>query len=568
MAMEGSSMINAYTEGATQIWFDRVITQGREFPNRLFASITLTGCNSCGVLNSAMYGIGGWLAIDPVTNKYVVYNTSPGSTTGYALEVTSAQNLLVQNNYMEGNGILIFAQDNKIDTGWPIAANHTIRGNEFVTPPSRLAGGPASDHMYHAHRHHIEYKSGIAVRIDGNIFRGAYADELPNGNAIAISVRQQTGTHLNTYVDGLTHAGVTRDFTIVNNYFHTNAGVLKIAYDSDTRRYGTEPVRRIEFSNNIIHNQDWYHMRSLPNSNSYNEVIVSYSSGEMIGANPSHGMIIRNNTQIHQNGMSPIWLGLAGWNIPWSQVIVLDNLFQDNRTGNYPPGGMGMGVITWAGTVKDSWQHISSVYTPSGPAGDPNSFWAGNMFVGGSENNQEYGFWDYSCYPSAGAFCNWSQAEVDAYWGTGSNALGTYVSSTQTFAADTPTGRENEVGYHSIPTGNYRAKTDAPVQPANGKSYAGIGVGANMNVIMQAAQRHSNLRALTVRATSADIGWTAPVAGAACYLSCPTCTATRQLNNAATLDRKSTLSGLTAATNYSVSVTCGNLDELLTFRTP
>jgi hypothetical protein len=549
----------------TDIWFDRCVVDGNPFPNRTATAINMTNCSSCGVVDSRIVNLGGWLAVDPSTGSYRVYGVPHALMTGIAVEMTYAQNLLVRGNYIEGNGIFFFAQANNADLNLPIAANVTIRQNEVHGQLSKMASGATSDGLYWPHRHWTEFKSVDSALIEGNYFDNNWSDDLTAGPGINLSTRQQIRPG-SAYVNGITKPGLMRDITVRSNYFKDSSAILLSQYDSDSNRSGTSPSVRIAFQNNIIDNLDYYTYRSDPTTGGAGKN-SSATGGAAVHISHTHGFIMDHNTLVREAGPAPTFLEISGFTHLWQHLRYTNNVYQDNRTPNTSGVQIGGFQSSWQGNMRDTFAAgiPAAVYSyPSGTfAVDPYSYWAGNLIVPGTQNNDQYATWDTSCYVSTSAACNITAAERDSFWGTG-KATNIDTNSGYAFSGTSPDARLAEVKFGDYTRGNFRVHTASPASANRRTSTDGKDIGADLDQIRIARRLITGLRARLVRTTTATISFTAPVAGDTCYI---TYGSTRVSDNSSSRIRNVALTGLSSGTVYTAYATCGSKEQDLSFRT-
>jgi hypothetical protein len=503
---------------ASQVWFDRVIVDGGGFPNRAYALISLTGCSNCGVIGSRLLNFGGWLAIDPVTGGYTQYQSTPGDTTGVAIEGSYCQSCLIENNYIEGNGIALFFQQGDIAYGLPMASNVIIRRNHINIPETRRAAGATSDGLHRAHRHGTEFKVGREVLIEGNLYEGNWADEVTACPSIALTVRQQLNS-ASGYTDGRLYPGEIRDITISKNLFKNVCGILTASYESDSRKWATLPVRRIAVVGNIAQNMDYYTYRSNPSTiNGGAGLPTAFTGGTLTHVTISHSFFQDHNTMVREKGTGPALFD-ESYGIPIARQRITNNLFQDHRTG-LAIGSAHIHGAFWAGNVRDSWSTIGQVYNESEASeSDPESLFRGNFIIPGSENDQLYDQWYTSCDTSTSTTCNWSLAESNSYWGTGFNTAQTYYHPSYSFAGTTPDARLAEVKLVDYPNGDFRLKSSSPANAASFRSTDGTDIGADPDQVNIARRLIKGLRATARGTTTATVSFTAPVAGDVCYVT-------------------------------------------------
>lgn len=569
------SKVNAIVDVASSadVWFDRVVIDGGTWPNKTLTALALTNCTGCGVVNSRIVGVGGWLAIDPVTGSWVTHewvNTYHASMAGYAVEMTYAQGILVQNNYLEGTGILVFSQNGDAALGLPVSSNLVVRRNTFMVPLSRMAGGPSSDGLYWAHRHWLECKACSALEFSGNYGTYNWSDDVTGSPAIAMTTRQQNTSAFpltSGYVNGVTTPGFIRDILVKDNYFRKVGGVFNASFDSDSNHNGTAPTVRIALVNNIVDDMDWYTYRSDPTTGGAGKN-TSFTAGTFAHTYHSTGFTADHNTIVRQTGPGPSLVDISDPLHLHAFTRITNNIWQDNKTP-LEPGGVGLGAYqsSWQGSWKATFEVgvPYSVYSyPSGTFGlDPNSYWGGNLIVPGSQNNDQYATWDTTCYVSTSAACNVSPAERDTYWGTGDSAQ--YRSNAlYTFTGTTPDTRLAEVKFGDASNGNYRVHTTSPAAASRNATTDGKDAGADLDQINIARRLIRGLRRTALGTTTATLSFTAPIAGDICYV---TNGATRTSDSTNSRARSVNLTGLTTGTMYTAYVTCGSTEEALSFRT-
>lgn len=575
LAMDTKIGLIVDASNSTDVWFDRVVVDGQPWPNRTLTALALTNCTGCGVVNSRIVNTGSWMLIDPATGNWVSHDevgSYHASMAGYAVEMTYAQGVLVQNNYLEGTGILLFSQNGDQALGLPISTNLVARRNEISVPISRMAGGPQSDGMYWPHRHWWECKVCTVVEFSGNYGTYNWSDDVTGAPAIALTTRQvNTSAFPGTsgYVNGVTTPGIISDVLVKDNYFRKVGGVFNASFDSDTNHNGTAPTVRIALMNNIVDDMDWYTYRSDPTTGGPGKN-SSFTAGSFAHTYHATGFTADHNTIVRQTGPGPSLIDVSDPLHPHGFTRVTNNIWQDNRTP-LAPGGVNLGAwqSNWAGSWKATFAtgYPYSVFTyPSGTfTQDPNSSWVGNLMVPGSQNNDQYATWDTSCYVSTSAACNITNTERDTYWGTGRSTDGSFdANSSYAFTGTTPDARLAEVRFQDWQNGNYRLHTASPGAANRYATTDGKDAGADLDQINIARRLIRGLRARLVLTTTATISFTAPVASEACYV---TYGSTRVSDSTAARPRNIALTGLTTGTIYNAYVTCGSTEELVSFRT-
>jgi len=211
------------------IIFDRCRLTSLDYPQRMQQMINSEG--------SSLAFIGNY--IDKVS--YWLANSSAGSgqTETQIFNLSGGNQLLFDNNYIEGSGFGIIATDDT--AGMP--TDVVITRNDFVKPPHYRYGSAenaaAGGRFFHA-RHCVELKSGERWVIDGNICDGNFSTVNP-AHFIALSPRA-----------GAVSSRKMQDIQITNNTLRNGPSGIYVIGHNDVTFSQMTVTRRIVISNNML----------------------------------------------------------------------------------------------------------------------------------------------------------------------------------------------------------------------------------------------------------------------------------------------------------------------------
>ena len=217
------------------IIFDRCRLTALDYPQRMQQMIN-SEASSLAFVGNHIDQISYWLADS---------NAGSGQTETQIFNITGGDQLLFDNNLIEGTGFGIIATDDT--TG--MATNVTITRNTFAKPARYRSGSPenaaATGLFYHA-RHCIELKAGERWVIDGNVCDGNFATVNP-AHFIALSPRA-----------GSTSTRKMQDIQITNNTFLNGPGGVYVIGHNDVVFSQMTVARRIVITNNMLLGIDGY----------------------------------------------------------------------------------------------------------------------------------------------------------------------------------------------------------------------------------------------------------------------------------------------------------------------
>lgn len=503
---------------ATDIWFDRCWITGplaHEFPNRIYATVGFTQFVNSGVVNSRVTNMGGWSAIDPDTGLWKTYQNGLGVLTGIAFELTYVNGILIDNNYIEGTGILIFPQQNNISISTSWATDITITRNDILMPERRRAGGPESDGLYWPHRHALECKTCEQVLFEGNTVTNNWSDDVSAGVSVAFTNRQMSTTNGENQVDPFLYAGQMRDLTLRHNWFNS-AGGINIQTNSDSSTTDTSPLVRVAIHNNVFDMPYWA-MRSNPSSAgaAYQN---SVTGATQLYTNMFHSLLFDHNTTFNEYSAGPRIFSLSAtrptYHVPFFRFT--NNIWTMNKPADPPIDYGGIAFETVSNDLGIIWPELTSFYdTDATDLFDTiYSRYAGNLIIPGSENNFSQSALDVGCYSSTAGDCNITEAERNVYFNT--SALANYIPMTGvTLNATTPNGRFDQVKFFDYAQQNYQLKYDSPIKSGAKKADDLTDVGVDLQA-MYNAQGKLTSGAYLVNGSATKVRYIAPTT-AACY---------------------------------------------------
>ncbi len=209
------------------------------------------------------------------------------------------------NNYVEGSGVVWHHDDG--GGQWARRADYYYYRNRFHVPSSEMFGGPESDGMRYFHRQALEWKAGQRIFIGGNVFDGAWVEDVPLGGFIQMSSVMGPGI---------------RDVDIQNNTFKHGAGVMTAPTAVTGGTLKPPPSIRFRFTNNLIWDINGFkyctHGQALcPAGGGYGVIFAGSSSDE--------DWIVTHNTIVGNTGAQPSLLWMAETRVEGMQFT--NNIF-------------------------------------------------------------------------------------------------------------------------------------------------------------------------------------------------------------------------------------------------
>lgn len=545
-------------------WMDRSILEGRGFPDRTYTGMVLHSNNS-GIVNSRIQNISAWMAIDPVVGTPKVYGTSTLNTTSLAVDFTYGQHNTISNNYVQGHGILLFAQQGNGTASDNHVEDVVVSHNYVYMDPRYMAGGSEHwDGLYYASRQGEELKRGMTILLEHNYFEGNWVDWVAAGWNLTNTIRGSTGRQACT-----DEGNVIQDFIIRNNFMtSTSGGIYVTNYDDSNCLY--KDTKRIAVENNVITDLNWWPRVSVPSviygASAYTTAYTT--SGAATSLSAAVGIFFRNNI-IHNP------LGGGPRNMSFGRVtdlIVENNLFTNNEmdSGGFytSTGSNGLPTVTTNNKMNGArWINTYGEIGLSGWQNPPRSTFKGNAVVRGTENQFAYNFLVPSCFTSTATNCNVSAAEMSTMYST-SNAYFDSPAVNTTWSGTTPNARFAEMGYIKVPdsstgdiTNDYRFKfTTTPSQlfSNSGISTDRREVGVNWNKWYKTSLAAWNVRVHVTGSTTATVAYSSRGACTIQYSASGfgAGTVVAGSTSMATIPKTIALTGLSANTFYDYWLNC------------
>ena len=341
---------------------DRCFVDGGGFPNRLFYGVVIHSNNSA-IVDSYFDEINSWRSIHPATRLVESGLADLFLATSVAVEMSLGSNNKIHNNYLAAQGITLFVQEGSE----AVPENLQITRNRFFSDPKFMAGSPVSNGMYYPKRHHLEFKRGRRVLVDGNIIDGNWSDFTPCGPSLALSIRG--------YGRDRKIVNSTTDFTITNNIFRNTSSAIQIIGADSNSDQVTNPTQRVLVNNNLFHDIDNHVWTSKPSSVG-SPGLCGYAIGMLWGI---EDLTITNNTAVDIRGFIPQFLSYQYGRS--EGVVVRNNVFShnaENGAGGIPlAASLNLPGMTppITGTPAQAWSQYFS-----------NSDFASNVVIPGVRN--------------------------------------------------------------------------------------------------------------------------------------------------------------------------------------
>lgn len=535
-----------FEQGTSDMWLDRCAFVGGGFPMRIMTAVLLLS-NNAGVINSRFEGIEGWQSVDPVTGDKKIYTTSYFLTTPIAIDNSYGSDQTIQNNYIEGHGILLYTQQ-----GDGKEENHTtnvvIRGNTVYTPFRYMAGHPDNVmNLYFSQRHWLELKRAILYLIEDNTAIGGWADNLTSGWCVALTIRGAVAR-----MPGPQEDNQIRDIVIRRNIIRNVAAGINVTNYTDGGPLNKR-TKRVAFEDNLIYDIDWFANRSIPSAVAGPAKVNSPTGGGGMSLAVAHSLTVRNNLIYFPVGSGPRNLLL----FRSTHTRIINNVTVHNEFnggGIYiSPGTSGLPAVSNGRISSERW--ASTMWAQGSPGGpDSYSEFRGNVVVPGTQNAQRYDALDPTCATSTAANCNISASEMQSRYGVSG---GSYESPAviASWAGTTPDARIAEVLWRQPSIGDFRLQrtvATSPIASASLKATDRHEVGPRFDRLQSASQAATNVRILEIGTTTATLAYESR---GACYLQYGS---TRIAGPANTDNpvRQISLTGLTSQTTYRWILSC------------
>ena len=516
------NMLRFYST-ASRIIIDRCIVKGAEWPNRVLFGIVLSSQDSA-LIDSRVENIKNWRTVNPKTLE-TEYGGETFPVTSIAVDMTRGDRKKISNNYINANGVSIFAQE------WEdghVVEDVTISRNTIYSDPADMSGGSASSGLYYRKRHQIEVKQGKRFLIEGNIMDGNWSDWTPCAPALLLSPRAASYS-----------VNQISDILIRNNTIRNSTSGLQIAGTDDMPEGKMGFLtQRVKIDNNLTYDIDNRKWSSRPNAVG-GSGICGYAYQALFSV---EDLTISHNTAFDMRGSQTQFFGyLYGRG---EGVVLRHNLFShnnDNGAGGLTPSYSFYGMVPpISGTIKQGWDQ----YFPFG------SEFRDNAVIPGVKDTSAV-----SNYDSTSTYLeSYSQPEcVDYYAGfTRTTCFGSGA------ASETANKRIAAVKFFDSTGRDLRLRFDS--QAKAGARPEGLDAGANIDILESAQGKVRNVR-LQSGTTSATLSYIAPDS-AACFVDYGTdplwSAHTRVSDNGGLVTRSISFTGLSAGTLYYYRVECAS----------
>ena len=433
------------------------------------------------------------------------------NSNGYGVEMTGAEQMVVDNNNIGAIGISLFSQENALQgANVPQGYNYQISRNSFSWNPAYLNSTAGA-------RQFIEFKAGNLILINGNTFSSQWTENGTGSYSQSLELTPRNGTQSLAIVNNLA------DITITNNTWSGVTGVMQLwgAENNLVVFADTAITKRVLFRNNLAHDiNGWYGQGSFTADGH----IFSFGYG-------MEGLTIDHNTILGNRGVEPC---LACWNGgPGASIRITNNfltstydsasgagnlIWQQDTSGQLPaPSG-------YALTAASQWWGGSTAVTTNNPNSDPSSKMTNNVIL--PQINASYStntLTNYALVAAAytPAACNtfWSSVSGNVCVGnagtTTANSILTANSGTPLLALWGPV--TNTSAYPAVanwrlvcPSGTIGSGLCSSYISGARYTTDGLDVGANIDALEAAQGVVSNVHAYGLSSTGATIGFLAP----------------------------------------------------------
>ncbi len=387
----------------------------------------------------------------------------PGSL-AVGIDITAAQGILVDNNYIDAPGISVFAQENALTgANAPQGSDYQITRNLFSWDSGFVNNSIT--------RQHLEFKAGNRILINGNTFTSEWTGGQTGGYSNAIALNPRNGGNTKSFDNHLS------DMTITNNDFQLVPGGIGLwGSENNLVVVDVPATTRVVIQNNIMYGINGFYAKT--------PFAASGAAFELRGA--LEDVLIDHNTIYGNRGVYP---EIFGWTAgPGAGIRFTNNILPANCTTNAcnliwnsdTPGQLPVPTFSQA-TPLPVWYGVAT----ASPNPDPASEFAGNLLVPGVTDTSSSDNYDNSAYAYTPANCT-------AYW----SAL-----AGNTCAGDKTTTTANQVLKSLGLWGPFTTLTGFPA--------VGLNAGANIDQLAAAKGVVSNIHTFAT-AMGLTIGFLAP----------------------------------------------------------
>lgn len=353
-----------------RIVYDRVLFDGRGYPNRTHTAFCTADGTNIGIINSYFNEINRWRPGNTweTTPNTIFFVHGPGP-------------VRIENNQFQNcHGITIFHSDDTNSSTPTAASDVTVRRNLFYESPLDNGNDPNSNGRYYYRRHMLETKFGQRWLIEGNTFDGGWP-AINQGATIALTPRPG-------FVNQALNPLAVRDIWIRNNTIKHSPQPFLVTGHNDYTNYQPRGAQRIAITNNLIYRAGIASTGGTtgwPNGSTFNGQFINMGLG-------IEDLTIGNNT-VHASytGCCSLAFLAHGWDDANEGLHAANNIVtMDPSMSIYVPGGIWLGGglqgtaalnATWKQGPAPGWvvTHNLIHRTGGAPSGYPaNTFWTSN----------------------------------------------------------------------------------------------------------------------------------------------------------------------------------------------
>ena len=469
---------------------------------------------------------------------------------GTAIEVTGAQGILIDNNYIDAPGISVFSQENALfGADVPQGGNYQISRNFFAWDPAFINNSFA--------RQHVEFKAGSKILINGNTFTSEWTGGNTGGYSNAIALNPRNGQNTDTFSNYLS------DITITNNDFHGVPGGVGLWGSQNNLVVMDVPAtKRVLIQNNLMYAINGFYGST---GHTVNGAIFELRAS-------LEGVLISHNSIYGNRGNFPeIFDWSAG---PGASIRFTNNILpatSTNNSGNLRWDGDTSGQLpapTFSQTTPiPVWHGVAT----ANPNPDPASQFVGNALVPGVTDTSVDANYANASYAYTPATCT-------SYWAYLSNLCagnGGTTTANQVMQSIGLWGPiANTSGYATV--ANWRFIYSSPYISGAHYTTDGLDAGANIDQLEAAQGVVSNVHTFSTTSTATTVGFLAPDSFACSIDVDPSSDSgnftpgvfSRVSGSGGQRVQNVSLTGLTAHVQYTLRVNCSSQQPKITIQLP
>ena len=489
-----------------------------------------------------------------ISNNYI--NVIVPGSLAVAIDMTAAQGMLIDNNYIDAPGISVFAQENALTgANAPQGSNYQISRNLFAWNPAYINNSIT--------RQHIEWKAGNLILINGNTFTSEWngGNTGSYSNAIELTPRNGNGTK--------SFSNSFADITITNNSFYQVPGGIQLWGGENNEVVVDVPAtQRVLIQNNLFHDVNGFYAKTG---------FTAFGCFLSL-AYALEGLTVNHNTMLGNRGAIPVffaWNGGPGASIRFTNNILtatgqggLANLLWGADTADQLPA-----AVTSQATPVPLWHGIAT----ASPNTDPASFFTNNVIVPGVTDTSVDANYSNPAYAYTPANCTsyWSALARNYCAGnSGTTTANAVLQSLGLFGPIT-----NLTGYAAV--ANWRLRSTSTYISGARYTTDGLDAGANIDQIEAAQGVVSNVHTFPT-SMGPTIGFLAPDSFS-CSIDVDPSSDSGNFtpgvfsrvsgnavsgNGAQRAEQNVLLTGLTAHAQYTLRVNCSSQQPTITLQLP